>query len=194
MPYSESDRVIDELLVVHVLSGDQKAVDRLGARWHARLLSVARHITGDEEMAKEAAQEAWVGICRGWTRLSEPARFSPWALGILRKKCIDGVRAKARTRLRSQPLGGVDAAAPAQGSDRAALGEAFAALSPEHRAAASLFFLEGLTVREIAAATGLPFGTVQSRIFHARRRLKAHLSGDEDGGTRGQAEKVARSG
>lgn len=183
MSYSSSDRVVDELLVLSILTGEQRAVDRLGARWHVRMLKVARHITGNEDLAAEAAQEAWIGICRGWPRLSDPTRFPAWAFGILRRKCIDGIRGKARAGRIFEPVeSGIDIATPDQGEDRVAIQEAFAALSPDHRTAAALYFLEGLTLAEVAAATGVPTGTAQSRIFHARRRLKTLLSeeGKED--------------
>ena len=61
-----------------------------------------------------------------------------------------------------------------------ALDQAFAMLSPDHRAAAILYFGEGLTLTEIASVTGVPTGTVKSRIFHARQHLKAALTGDEN--------------
>ena len=54
-----------------------------------------------------------------------------------------------------------------------------AALPAEHRFAAHLFFIEGLTLAEIADAQGVPLGTAKSRLFHARRQLKAALSGDD---------------
>ncbi len=179
-PYSGTERVIDELLVLHVLSGDQRAVNRLGKRWQKRLLRVARHITGDAELADIAAQEAWVGICKGWRKLRDPARFSPWAFGILRRKCLDVIGRKANSAERSVPLDSVfNLSVTSDGEDRAALQQAFAALSPEHARVAVLFFAEGLTLIEIAAACGIPLGTAKSRIFYARRQLKAHLSGDE---------------
>jgi DNA-directed RNA polymerase specialized sigma24 family protein len=69
--------------------------------------------------------------------------------------------------------------AGAGGEDRVAIDQAMARLSIEHRAAALLHFGEGLTLAEVAAATGVPLGTAKSRIFHARRLLAAALNGDE---------------
>jgi len=60
------------------------------------------------------------------------------------------------------------------------LNQAFDVLSPDHRTAAILYFGEELTLAEIAAALGRPLGTIQSRIYHARRQLKAALSGEND--------------
>jgi RNA polymerase sigma factor (sigma-70 family) len=56
---------------------------------------------------------------------------------------------------------------------------AMAALPPDQRLAAQLFFVEGLTLAEIAEVQQVPEDTAKSRLFHARRRLKAALSGDD---------------
>jgi len=179
--YSAQDRVMDQILVLRVLSGDQRAVDRLGQRWHVRLMRVAVHLTGDLELAEIAAQEAWIGICRNWQRLKDPARFSPWAFGILRRKCFDVVRKKARRagRVATGQTSPVNVSQAARGELQVELSQAFDVLSPDHRTAAILYFGEELTLAEIAAVLDRPLGTIQSRIFHARRKLQAALSGEE---------------
>ena len=62
---------------------------------------------------------------------------------------------------------------------RTRLARALEALSPEHRTVIQLTYFEGCSYREIAAITGCPVDTVKTRMFHARRRLKALL--DERG-------------
>jgi RNA polymerase sigma-70 factor (ECF subfamily) len=57
-----------------------------------------------------------------------------------------------------------------------ALRDAFAALPPDQRLAAHLHFVEGLTLREIAEVQNVAIGTAKSRIFHARRKLRAALT------------------
>jgi len=59
------------------------------------------------------------------------------------------------------------------------LNAAFASLPDDQRIAATLFFGEGLTLTDISDATCAPLGTVKSRLFHARQKLKAALSGSE---------------
>jgi RNA polymerase sigma-70 factor (ECF subfamily) len=59
------------------------------------------------------------------------------------------------------------AAAPAQPQTRADLAAAMANLSPEHRQTVLLRFVDDFTMEEIAAATGVPVGTVKSRLHHA---------------------------
>ena len=179
MALSETDRVYDALLATLVRAGDARAAERLAARWQPRLLRAARRMLGDSEEAREAVQEAWGGICRGWLRLSDPEMFPAWAYGILSRKCADRIRGLSARRARFAPAKAAPepseaARAPLRHEIVAALGQ----LSAEHRIAAILYFSEGLTLSETAAATGVPVGTAKSRIFHARQHLKDLLEGD----------------
>ncbi len=177
---TETDRVYDELLVTLVRAGDRRAGERLAARWQPRLLRTARRLLRDEEQARDAVQEAWTGICRGWFTLGDPARFPAWAFGILHRKCADTVRKAGRDRKRTAPLTpDNEPSQQARGETLTSLDQAFALLGPDHRTVAALFFGEGLTLTEIATAIRVPTGTVKSRIFHARQHLKAALTGEE---------------
>lgn len=180
MSISEPERVLDELLVTLVRSGDARAGERLAARWHPRFLRTARRILGDDDLAREAVQETWAGVCRGWPRLSDPAMFPAWAFGILNRKCADALRRTVKERRRGGDVPLKETPEPPRAQRRLALDAAFAELSPDRRAAALLFFGEGLTLAEVAAALRIPIGTAKSRIFHARRELKAHLEESED--------------
>ncbi|MBD0426605.1 RNA polymerase sigma factor [Aquisalinus flavus] len=179
MTQTQTDRVYDELLVTLIKAGEAGAAERLAARWQPRLIRVARRLLRDDDQAREAVQEAWTGICRGWHGLSDPAKFPAWAFGILHRKCADRIRHEQRSRARHDS-GADPLALPvmAGAEDHAAITQALGMLSPDHRTAAILYFGEGLTLAEIAIATGVPTGTAKSRIFHARQRLKTLLKGD----------------
>ncbi|GAB5457124.1 MAG: RNA polymerase sigma factor [Henriciella sp.] len=181
MAYSDTERVYDALLVALIQTGDKRAGERLAARWQPRLLRTAHRLLHDKEQARDAVQEAWAGICRGWIGLSDPNKFPVWAYSILHRKCADRIRFEQKQRDREAPL--VNAPEPvvaAQGELKLAIGQALEALSPDHRSAAILYFSEGLTLPEIAAVTKVPLGTAKSRIFHARKQLKSILKGDDD--------------
>lgn len=177
VPISELDRVHDELLVVLVQSGDRRAGERLAARWQPRLLRAARRILRIEDHARDAVQDAWTSIFRGVTRLNDPAAFPAWAFGILHRRCVDRIRSDVR---RAEDDADMDQAVAAPSGEGGGLdiARALARLDHDHRTAAVLHLCEGLTLAEVAAAIGVPVGTAKSRIFHARRRLKAALSGD----------------
>ena len=179
MSRQETERVYDELLVTLARTGDQKAANRLAARWYPRLLRTALRLLRDRNDAEEAVQEAWAGICRGWPRLSDPAMFPGWAFGILRRKCVDRIRHAQADRARSAPMESApEPSEPARVELRVEIDQALMELSEEHRLAAILYFGEGLSLNEIAAVTDIPVGTVKSRLFKARQLLKSHLKGE----------------
>lgn len=182
-PALSTEAAFDELLVTLVLGGDRAAGDRLAARWYPRLLRTARRLTGDGDAARQAAQESWLAIWRGLPALREPSRFAPWAFGIVRRKCADALRLTATARSRSSEVEPDAIEAASTQDDALAIRQAFAALSPDHRLAAHLYFVEGLTLAEIAEVQAVPLGTAKSRLFHARRQLKQALDDDTTGDT-----------
>lgn len=178
MTQTARNRVFEEYLILAARSGDRRAAERLARHWQPRLVRTARRLLRDDEMAREAVQEAWASICRGWLGLRDPARFPAWAFGILHRRCADQLRRKGRQPPPSAEEPDAVGGAPARPEDRLSLEQAFDALSGDHRAAAVLYFCEGLTAVEIAAAVDVPVGTVKSRLHHARARLQAILKGD----------------
>ena len=171
-------QILDELLVTMVWSGDRPAGEELARRWHPRLLRAARRMLGDSDAAQGVTQESWLAIARGINRLSDPARFAPWAFTILRRHCADEIRRRQAKRRVVAEGELPDVVVPAQGEDSIAIAQAFGSLPPDQRFAAHLFFVEGLTLAELAEVQGIPVGTAKSRLFHARRKLKAALSGE----------------
>ena len=174
----DTGRLYDELLVTLVQSGDRRAGERLAARWQPRLARTARRLLGDDEAALGAVQEAWLSILRGVRGLRDPSRFAPWAFGILRRRCADHIRRAQADRSREGEASD-EPSLPAAADEALAIRQAFAALPPDQRFAAQLFFVEGLTLAEIAEVQEVPPGTAKTRLFHARRKLKAALTGDD---------------
>ncbi len=174
--------LFDELLVTLVQQGDRAAAERLFRRWNPRLLRSARRYTGDAAQAEQLAQDCWEGIWRGIAGLRQPSYFPAWAFGIMRRKGADqiAIAIKERDNLASDDdaLTSRAAGLPPSADDRAAINQAFARLPPDQRLAAHLYFVEGLTLPEIAAVQSIPTGTAKSRLFHARRKLKAALNPD----------------
>lgn len=173
------DDIQDELLVLRCQDGDGEALRSLVARWQPRLGRLAWRLTAEREAARDIVQDAWLAIVRGLKRLDDPARFRVWAYRIVSNKCADWIRRRSVQRSVARELrdtattqtGG--AATDRQSADdvgrlRAALDE----LPDEHRAVVSLHYLDGLGVAEIAAVLDVPKGTVKSRLYHARDRLK----------------------
>ncbi|MEP5937227.1 MAG: RNA polymerase sigma factor [Erythrobacter sp.] len=173
---AKSGELFDQLLITLILQGDRQAGDRLFQRWNPRLLRTARRYAGDGALAEQLAQDCWVAIWRGIGSLRDPSRFAPWVFSIMRKKGAGQISGAIRDREMIRNDAELPAAPPDHHDDRLAINQAFAGLPSDQRLAAHLFFVEGLTLPEIAAVQSIPIGTAKSRLFHARRKLKAALT------------------
>ncbi len=172
----------DELLVLQCQEGDSEAMKALIARWHPRLGRLAWRLTAERDAAQDIVQDAWLGIVRGLRRLDDPARFRSWAYRIVTNKCADWTRRRVVQRRAAEDLRA--AAAPGSGSSSNGadspdavdqIREALAKLPSEQRVMVSLHYLDGMGVAEIARTLDVPEGTVKSRLYHARSRLKQVL-------------------
>lgn len=177
------EQLLDAYLVASARIGDRKGFDLLARRWQGKLVAHAWRLTGDVDLAREAAQEGWIEIVRGIGRLRDERAFPAWAYQIVSRRCarrIAGLRhdralaAAAAAEPVEAFTAPVEGDAPAMARLRAAL----TALPPEQRAAIGLFYLEDLDVAEVATALNVPAGTVKTRLMHARRKLRAVLEGD----------------
>lgn len=178
-----SESIYDQWLVIRCQAGEEDALAELVERWRPRLYRHACRLTGNADAAADATQEAWLAIVRGLRRLDDSARFPAWAYRIVTFKCADWTRRRQRDRIahnhhvdRQRTLDGAEDApsdASGESGEIARLRSALRQLSGEHRAALSLYYLEELSVAQIAGALNIPQGTVKSRLHFARAHLKA---------------------
>jgi len=171
------EHALDEYLVLLAQGGSREAFERLAVRWTPRLAAHVARSLGSTEAAKDVVQETWLGAVRSLHTLDDPARFAAWLYAIAGRKCADALRGKyRRVRLEAEAAqrAALDEAGSAGETDRRAiLAEALQRLPREQAIAASLYFGEGMSVAEIAEATGARQGTVKSRLFAARKALRA---------------------
>jgi RNA polymerase sigma-70 factor (ECF subfamily) len=183
----DAERVLDEYLAASARAGDRAALERLALRWEKKLVRHAARLTGDIELAREAAQDGWTDIVKGLPRLIDAATFPSWAFRIVTRRCADAIRRNLRRRrteaaFAAEPVRTFDDGSGVEASaDAAPLRRALASLPAEQRAAIALFHLEDLSVAEIAAALAVPAGTVKTRLMHARKKLRAALEKPERG-------------
>jgi RNA polymerase sigma-70 factor (ECF subfamily) len=176
-------QILDEALVLAAQAGRAEAFEALAERWHPRLLRHARRLSDGPDAARDAAQEAWVAIAKGLPRLRDAACFGAWALRITTRRCADAVDRARITRLRERVLESVeeDRANAVPGMEEGAVAtEVLRRLDPADRALLGLYYLEGLTVVEVAHALDVPAGTVKSRLFSVRARVRALLEVHHD--------------
>jgi RNA polymerase sigma factor (sigma-70 family) len=173
---------LDHYLVTVARMGDSGALGRLAQRWQPKLLRHAQRLLGEVEPAREATQDAWLEILRGLPGLREARAFPAWAYRIVSRRCAGSIRQRQGRRRHdvAETFESVASPTPSPEQDASAdeLHALVASLPAHHRATLALFYLEGLTVAEIAAALEIAPGTVKTRLMHARHRMRVLLQGE----------------
>lgn len=142
----DTDRAIDEYLVVLAQGGSRDAMDRLARRWTARLLRYVNRTMGNSQTARDIVQETWIAAIRALPRLADSAQFPAWIFAIAHRKTVDSIRKTQRSRRlaeRSQRESETaDERSESEATDvRADLSAAIARLSDEQRAVVHLYSL-----------------------------------------------------
>jgi RNA polymerase sigma-70 factor (ECF subfamily) len=165
----------DDALVRRAQRGELFAFERLVERHEQRMYTLAARVLGNREDAADAVQEALVRAWLALPKFRADARFSTWLYRIVINAAHD-VRAKRRMRATEEPPDPVDprdrfAEHQLSGELQQALGE----LDESYRVAVILYDVLGCSYGEIAAISGVPEGTVKSRIFRGRTELAERL-------------------
>ena len=178
------DRKYTEYLVARAKAGDRNGFNLLAVHTEKRFLAYAMRLTGDGEMARDAAQDAWADIVRGLPRLESARLFNAWAYKIVSRRCADQIRKVQRQRKTKAAYAAEPrpVSAPAdkaeQSSDRKTIQALIQSLPEEQRLTMVLFYSEDLGIAEIAHITGVPVGTVKTRLLHARNKVRSQLKGE----------------
>lgn len=175
-------QILDEYLVAAAKSGERRAFAMLAQRWNGKLIAHAWRLTGDVDAARDATQAAWADIVRGLGRLRDERAFAAWAYRVVSRRCAEQVGSAVRGRRLTESLATVPeprVADPAEALDRRRLRAAIDALPPDQRSAIALFYLEEMSVAEVAVALAVPIGTVKTRLMHARAKLRRALEGED---------------
>jgi RNA polymerase sigma-70 factor (ECF subfamily) len=165
-------------LVAGCRAGRRDALDELARRHYGRIHRLAWAMAGPEGAA-DLAQETFLAAIRALPSFRGDCALSTWLISILRNQYTLWLR--GRRKWKTTALGGeLPAPEPRQveGAAREVL-ERARELPEELRTTLVLFYVEGLKYAEIAQAMDCPIGTVRSRLFEARERLKARLGGEK---------------
>ncbi len=180
-------------LMTEVKGGNEAAFDTLVSMMRNQAFHVARSLVGSREDALDLAQETFLKIFRARETYRDGEPFLPWFHRILRNTCFSFLRRERRVSKTSLSAKAeendgdweiVDERVPSP-SDRLERSEqsdvfraAFERLGARDREIIALRHFEELSYREIAETLDIPQGTVMSRLFHARRKLR-DIIGDQ---------------
>jgi RNA polymerase sigma-70 factor (ECF subfamily) len=161
-----------------------------------RLLRQLTVMTGDAELAADVLQEAHTRAWQRWRRVSRLDNPEAWVRTVAWRLAVSQHRRRLVSRDKARRLFGIAEAVsqPTHSDEVMDVRAALRRLSPEHRRTLVLYEMCGLSVPQVAAETGVPEGTVKSRLSRARAALEGALgtdyltAGPAAGSTSGTAE------
>ena len=177
----------DGALARRASDGDSEAFAELVRRHEGRVFSIALRMTGREEDARDAAQDAFVSAYRKLSSFRGDAAFTTWLHRVTVNATYDLLRKRSRA---PEPVADVPETAAASHEEDPAgrvaqqleVREALALVPEEYRAVLVLRDMEDLPIEEVAEILGLPVGTVKSRCHRARVALGRILTGEAERG------------
>jgi len=181
---------VDPELLRRAQAGDETAFGAIMRSHYESSFRLVYSIVRNEHDARDVCQEVWLTVWKQLPGFRGDAKFSTWLHPIAVRRAVDHLRKRRRWYDRflpfatgddtvesaPEPVTSEDARSQSEGAERAAqLQRMFDSLPPRLRTVLALREVQGLSYAEIARATGIPTGTVMSRLYHARRLLAQKL-------------------
>lgn len=168
----------DVELIERARGGDGLAMRRLHDRHAPRVFAVVRRLAGEDALAEDWAQEAWVRIFRALPTFRGDARFTTWVHRVAVNSALQGRRKRERREARETDLPET-LPGPVGGREpvflRVRLERAMERLPERMRQVLVLHDVEGYTHEEIGELLGINAGTSKSQLFKARARMRQFL-------------------
>jgi len=187
---TKPEKIFDGLLVLQYRKGSKKALSLLVKRWHIKFCKHGYYYVKDREVAKDIAQDSWRVILKSIGKLEDVNSFGSWALVIVNRKAIDYLRKKQKTdgilhqyyetaKINYDTI----ETAYAITNDRVftntegteTIMSSIKKLPENQQIILRLFYLEEYSILEICKILEISKGTVKSRLFYAREKLKLIL-------------------
>jgi RNA polymerase sigma-70 factor (ECF subfamily) len=159
----------DEELVLQVRNGDRTAFDKLFERHKTYVYNVCYRMLGSMEDARDATQNAFIRAFTSLPNFRGCSSFRTWIYRIAINVAVD--ISKRQKKAKTQLV--MEQATANPEPVRETLNEAIGQLPPDHRAVLVLFYIQGLSGKELAEALGCSEGAARLRLHRARIALKA---------------------
>jgi RNA polymerase sigma-70 factor, ECF subfamily len=167
-------------LMERVRARDAAAFEMLYDAYHRLVFGLALRVLSDPAAAEDVTQAVFLKI---WDspELFRGGNFPAWIARVARNRALDAARARSvrdeGELSESLPVDDSLEEAAIANLDGARVRTALSQLPPEQREPIELGFFGGITHQEIARRSGLPLGTVKTRIRTGLRRLRTVLEG-----------------
>jgi RNA polymerase sigma-70 factor, ECF subfamily len=178
----------DDQLLARFARGDRGGLEELFQRYRGLAYRVAHRLLGNEADALDAVQEGFIKALTHLEGFQGRSTFKTWLLRVVSNASLDLGRVRGRHQTQSlealtrgdrdsqEPLTLQDPALGLHRGDlRRILDQALAQLPEAQRQTFILHADAELSYREVADVLGISIGTVMSRLYYARQKLRAHL-------------------
>ncbi len=181
------DVALERSLVVRAKAGEREAFSLLIRHNIQRVYRAAYAVVRNRDDAEDIAQETFVRAYQSISRFDETRPLFPWLYRIARNLCLNRIK---RVTKREAELPEFDylpdaAAGPEESAiaaeERQLVRRAVGRLPDQHRQIIELSHFQECSYREMADILDVPMGTVMSRLYNARRKLRELLETDENG-------------
>ncbi|NOY77085.1 MAG: sigma-70 family RNA polymerase sigma factor [Calditrichaeota bacterium] len=181
--------VSDEELMSRFQAGERAAFNRLVDRYRSRAVSVAFQYVHNLEEAKDVTQDAFVKVFQAADSFRAGEKFSPWFFKILVNQAINVYRRKKVVHFFSlfqnesddernsliDTLEAQDSSENTVNETKEVVWKGIEKLPEKLRHIVVLRDIEGFSEEETSKILNVPLGTVKSRLFHARKKLRKHI-------------------
>jgi RNA polymerase sigma-70 factor, ECF subfamily len=184
MLQEDNDRLRYEWLVLRCQAGDRGAFADLIGVMERPLLYYATSLTGNQDAALDVLQEVWLKVVRSIRKLKDPGSLKPWLYAITHGIAVDRIRRDySRERVEGSQVEEFDQAVEPSfaNEDAAVIHQALSQIGIKHREVLVLYFLQDLSIDEVASVIGCSSGTVKSRMHYAKQAMKQILQGANHG-------------
>ncbi|MCE9573451.1 MAG: sigma-70 family RNA polymerase sigma factor [Deltaproteobacteria bacterium] len=184
----------ERMLLRRLRERDEKAFRELVAEHRDKVFNMTYRMLGNRAEAEDVAQEVFISVFKTIDTFREESKFSTWLYRVTVNHCKNRIKYLSRRHDRDQDeldeaseadvAAAVAAPPPSPRPDRQLEGaqtermlqEAIAELDEEHRVLVVLRDVEDLSIEEIMEITGLPDGTIKSRLHRARMALRKKIT------------------
>lgn len=175
---NDPSKIFDGLLVLQYRSGTKTAISLLVNKYHNKLCKHSYWYTHDIDASKDIVQDCWSIIIKKLDSLKDPNLFGSWAFRIVTRKSLDFVQKKKRESIKLHEYYEVPVSNENEEGNETEvqrLLKAIQTLPNDQQTVVRLFYRENYSLKEIGNILEVSVGTVKSRLFHARERLKLIL-------------------
>ena len=182
-PEAAASTAADDLaLLTRVAAGDRDAFRRLYSQYHRRLHRFLMRLTRERPIAEEVINDTMMVVWQHARDFRGASRVSTWILGIAYRRALKTLERSRNTSAQDVIVASANAPdgmlldAMSHGAEMHDwIDAALEKLSPEHRMVIELAYFLGLSCEEIADIVNCPVGTVKTRMFYGRERLRQLL-------------------